>query len=73
MKNTYINCTEGDLCARRELRRVCIALFAASLTVFLLLPCLPVHGEAEIYRKVLRLHGIAADTRGLELSVKYLR
>lgn len=44
---------------------VLFVLFAA-----MLLPCLPIHGEAEIYKKVLRLHVIAASDSETDQTIK---
>lgn len=46
------------------------ALVCVVAAVLFLIPCLPVHGEADIYRKVLRLHVIAASDSDADQSVK---
>ena len=55
---------------KRIIRAAAVLTFAA----LLLMPCLPIHGEAEIYRKVLRLHVIAdsdsPDDQSIKLSVR---
>ena len=51
---------------KRIIRAAAVLTFAA----LLLMPCLPIHGEAEIYRKVLRLHVIADSDSPEDQSIK---
>ncbi len=69
MKQNKINGAECKSRASKKFFRAA-AFISIALAALFALPCLPVHGEAEIYGKVLRLHVIAASDSEEDQSIK---
>ena len=69
MKQNNIKGAEFNIRASKKILRAA-AFISIALAVLFALPCLPVHGEAEIYGKVLRLHVIAASDSKEDQSIK---